>query len=166
MNEKVNNDYKYRCKLCNKNQSSASSLCNHNKKFHIPNVSNNIPNVSNNIPVINNKNTCKHCYKLYSSPQNRWKHEQKCKENKINDDKLKILENTISQLQQQIQNIVNEKGKVHHKTLQKINKQVTNTINNTNNNNGTIIHNTFVKFSDVSYDKIFNEKQLLSILHP
>ena len=170
----LNKDGCYLCNICIKGYSSYKSLWNHNKKFHIPNVSNNIPkvsnnipNVSNNIPVINNKNTCKHCYKVYSSPQNRWKHEQKCKENKINDNKLNILEKTILQLQQQIQTIVKEKGKVHHKTLQKINKQVTNTINNTNtnNNNGTIIHNTFVKFGDVSYEKIFNEKQLLSILN-
>ncbi len=127
------------------------------------------PIVSNNIPIVsNNKNTCKYCYKVYSSPQNRWKHEQKCKKVKIIDDKVKNLEDTILQLQQQIQHIVNEKGKIHHKTLHKINKQITNTINNTNNNNtnnGTIINNTFVKFGDVSYDKIFNEKQLLSILN-
>ena len=82
-------------------------------------------------------------------------------ENQINNENVDILKETVQQLQLQIQNILNEKGKLHHKTLQKINKQVTNTINNINNNNntnnGTIINNTFVKFGDVSYDKIFSE---------
>ena len=38
----------------------------------------------------------------------------------------------VIELQKQIQSILNEKGKLHHKTLQKINKQITNTINNNN----------------------------------
>ena len=166
MNEKVNNEYYFRCKLCNKNYSSASSLCNHNKKFHNDNVLKSSDNVLKSSDDNIKKYCCRKCNKTFFNVKTRWSHEQICQQTyNINDDKFKILEDTISQLQQQIQKIVNEKGKVHHKTLQKINKQVTNTINNTNNNNGTIIHNTFVKFGDVSYDKIFNEKQLLSILN-
>ena len=34
MNEKVNNKVNFRCNICDKIYSSASSLCNHNKKFH------------------------------------------------------------------------------------------------------------------------------------
>ncbi len=182
MNKKVNDTKVFRCKICNKDYSSASSLCNHNKKFHsdvvsknipdvsknIPDVSKNIPDVSKNIPVINKK-TCKYCYREYSSPQNRWKHEQKCTIKKVNDNKVTILEKTVMELQKQIENIIKEKGHVHHKTLQKINNQVSNinngNINNGNVNNGTVINNTFVKFGDVSYEKIFNEKELLSILN-
>ena len=71
----LNNDRYYCCNICNKDYSSYKSLWNHNRKFHYNNVSNNIPIVSNNIPIVsNNKNTCKYCYKVYSSPQNRWKH--------------------------------------------------------------------------------------------
>ncbi len=32
--EKVNVHSEYRCKICNKNYSSKSSLCNHNARFH------------------------------------------------------------------------------------------------------------------------------------
>ena len=89
MNKKVNDYIILRCNICNKQYSSHSSLCNHNKKFHsynsIPVVSNNIPVVSESIPIVSiiniDKNTCKICNKKYSSPQNRWKHEQKCKNN-------------------------------------------------------------------------------------
>jgi len=165
----LNNDRYYCCDICNKEYSSYKSLWNHNKKFHYNNVlkssdngqkcSENVLKSSDNIK----KYYCRKCNKNFFNVKTRWSHEQKCKENKINDNKLNILEKTILQLQQQIQTIVKEKGKVHHKTLQKINKQVINTINNTNNNNtnnGIIINNTFVKFGDVSY-----EKQLLSILN-
>jgi hypothetical protein len=38
MNNKVNNFSSFNCNICNKYYSSKSSLCNHNKKFHITNV--------------------------------------------------------------------------------------------------------------------------------
>ena len=67
MDEKVNNKSEFRCKICNKDYASKSSLCNHNKKFHHNDVSKNIPNVSicvsKNIPNVSNniidRNTCK-----------------------------------------------------------------------------------------------------------
>ena len=34
MNKKVNYKNDFRCNLCDKKYASASSLCNHNKKFH------------------------------------------------------------------------------------------------------------------------------------
>ena len=64
MNEKVNSNILFRCITCNKNYSSKSSLCNHNKKFHSkpcvvqcnPNVSQCNPNViQNNVAIINKK---------------------------------------------------------------------------------------------------------------
>ena len=200
MIKKMNLTQMYTCNICNKEYSSQSSLCNHNKKFHkqtvsnnnpdIPNnklnVSNNTPNipnnklnVSNNIPIVSNKNTCKFCNKIYSTPQNRWKHEQKCKmkvvdnnkiptidNNKIEqlEEKNKVLEETINELKEQFALILKEKGKIHHKTLQKINNQLNN-INNGSINNGQIINNTFVKFGDVDYQKILNNKQVRHILN-
>ncbi len=185
MNNKVNYQKEFRCNLCDKVYSSASSLCNHNKKFHNENVqkcsinvqkcsinvqkcSINVQKCSNNVQKcsINKSLTCEHCNKIFNNRSTKSMHKKICQnttndylQNTTND----YLQNTVLQLQLQIDNIIKEKGTLHHKTLQKINKLVTNTINNTNN--GTIINNTFVKFGNVSYDKIFNEKQLLSILN-
>ncbi len=171
MNKKVNNEKVYSCKLCNKEYSSASSLCNHNKKFHNEYLCNGKSKVSHLVSQQSAKSksninvyTCRYCNVIYKHKQSRWKHEQKCKIKEINDNKVTILEKTVMELQKQIESIVKEKGRVHHKTLQKINNQVSNTING-NVNNGTVINNTFVKFGDVSYEKIFNEKQMLSILN-
>jgi hypothetical protein len=80
--------------------------------------------------------------------QYKWKHEKACKikeNNKIEqlEEKNKKLENTVNELKLQVAEILKEKGKIHHKTLQKINNQLNNNINNINN--GTIINNTYVK---------------------
>jgi hypothetical protein len=175
----------YSCNICNKLYSSYKSLWNHNKIFHsinvstnipnvstnipnvstnIPNVSTNIPNVSTNIPnvstnVIIDKTLCKYCNKKYSTPQNRWKHEQKCKIQETKDNEIEKLKKTIKEMKTQIAIILKEKGKIHHKTLQKINNQLNNT------NNGTIINNTYVKFGDLDYQNILNNKQIKHILN-
>ena len=64
---------------------------------------------------------------------------------------------------------VKEKGKMHHKTLQKINNQLNNTINTNNSNNninsGNIINNTFVKFGELEYQKVLNNNQIKQILN-
>jgi hypothetical protein len=145
MSEKVNHITNYICNICNKQYSSQSSLCNHNKKFHKKNVSNNIPvnniPVNNTIPIVNNnvlnvpnniinKNTCKFCYKIYSTSQNRWKHEQKCKIKKENNNKIeqleeknKILEETIKDLNINKIDKLEEKNKVFKKTIKKLKTQ-------------------------------------------
>jgi hypothetical protein len=179
MSEKVNHKSEFRCNICNKYYSSASSLCNHTKKFHTNNINQNQllstknqPNINQHLYLQISKYNCRYCSKIYYKLQSRWKHEQKCKvitENKNNDcfyelkEKNKELENIIHNLQKQITEIVKIKGRVHHKTLQKFNNQVTNTINNTNT--GTIINNTNVKFGDVSYEKIFSNQEILAILN-
>jgi len=170
MDEIVNNKSEFRCKICNKDYASKSSLCNHIKKFHNNDVSKNIPNVSicvsKNIPNVSNniidRNTCKFCKKIYSSPQNRWKHERKCK---LKDYSEKSIHETIIELKKQVAFLLQEKGRIHHKTLQKINNQLTNITNNntTNTNNGTI-NNTYVNFGSIDYEKIFTPKQICNIL--
>ncbi len=171
MNKKVNNENIYRCKNCNKLYASASSLCNHNKHYHrdcsLIKSENGLIKSENSLIKSENKikkYICRYCNKEYNNKQSRWSHEQKCKIMHENKEDINKLKTTINELKQQIENIIKEKGHVHHKTLQKINNQVSN-INNGNVNNGTVIHNTFVKFGDVSYEKIFNEKELLSILN-
>ncbi len=63
-------------------------------------------------------------------------------------------------MSEQIAQLLNEKAKIHPKTLQKINKNLINNINN-----GTIINNTFVKFGKVELSSILNTKEILSILN-
>ena len=58
--------------------------------------------------------------------------------------------------------ILQEKGKMHPKTLQKINNQLNNTINT---NNCNIINNTYVKFGELDYEKILNSSQVKNILN-
>ena len=149
MTEKVNFISKYICNTCNKIYSSQSSLCNHNKKFHkenVKNVVNSSHNVCNNVVnsshnVCNNVVnclTCKFCNKSFQNRSNRWRHEKKCviqleENNKIKEEnnKIKELEETINELKKQVSTILQEKGKIHHKTLQKqpsINNQLINLI--------------------------------------
>jgi hypothetical protein len=167
----IKNRY-YSCEKCNKDYSSYKSLWNHNKKFHDNYINQNQllstidqPNINQN-QLLNGKYNCRYCSKSYDIIQSRWKHEQKCKNIlKDKNDRVKILEETIDDLKQQITNILKEKGHLHHKTLQKFNNQVTNTIQNMNINNGTIINNTYVKFGDICYEKIFSNSEILSILN-
>jgi len=184
MTEKVNLISKYICKICNKEYSSQSSLCNHNKKFHKVNVVNcggNIVKCGDNVVhrgdnvvksddnVVKSDDNivkiyiCSICNKKFNDRSNKWKHEKKCKEN--NQNEIEDLKNTINVMKEQIASILKEKGKVHHKTLQKINNQLTNINNNGNINNGKIINNTFVKFGDVDYQRILNNKQVKHILN-
>ena len=141
-----------------------------NVSIDIPNVSIDIPNVSIDIPNVFNNNQinkiCKFCNKKYSSPQNRWKHEQKCKikYNNITTNEITILKNTIDELKNKVALIIKEKGKIHPKTLQKINNQLNN-INNGNINNNKIINNTYVKFGNLDYQKILNNNQIKQILN-
>jgi len=173
MNEKVNYNKKYSCKICNKLYSSNSSLCNHNKKFHNE-ISYNIkPNISINSsydkPNINQfsatKYNCDFCNKNYLHFQSRWRHQQKCKINKNNE--IEDLKKTINELKSQVSEILKEKGKIHHKTLQKINNQLNHNINNQQNNinNGKIINNTYVKFGNLEYQQVLSDKQIRQILN-
>jgi len=176
------------CNICNKNYTSYKSWWNHTNKFHttssdnilkssdnIPKSSDNILKSSDNIPKsFDNKiYNCRKCNKIFYNVKTRWSHEQKCKQietTKINqlEKKNKELENTINEMKKQFSLIIKEKGKIHHKTLQKINNQLNNNINNNSNNNinnGNIINNTFVKFGDLEYNKILNNDQIKKILN-
>lgn len=77
------------CFLCNKEYSSASSICNHNKKFHseykmnvntnVNNVNANVNNVNTNVNSISENNviSCKYCNKTFSSRQSKSLHLKK-----------------------------------------------------------------------------------------
>ena len=169
MNGKVNINKDYRCNLCNKQYASHSSLCNHNKKFHNTIVVHKGTNVV--LPVVvcgtsmsNNKCKCKFCNKLFNDRSNKYKHEKICKK-KINNSEIETLKNTINEMKKQFSLILKEKGKMHHKTLQKINNQLNNTTNSNNINSGNIINNTFVKFGELEYQKVLNNSQIKQILN-
>jgi len=116
-------DRRYSCKICNKDYSSASSLWNHNKKFHNDDVvivgKNEVKNEvilgKNEVSmvIVNNKQ-CKFCNKILNDRSYKYKHEKKCKIKKF-DDKNKI--NNINN-----NNIITNN----------------NNSNNNNNNNNTI----------------------------
>ena len=99
---------KYSCKICNKNYSSASSLCNHNKKFHFINKTKPIIDQSshnqkpiidqsshNQKPIIIINTQCKYCNKIFSHYNNKWRHEKTCK-NIVNNNQI-INNNQITQ---------------------------------------------------------------------
>ena len=170
----------YTCILCNKLYSSYQSLWIHNKKYHKTNISkksaDNKPNISqisadskpNNIQISADnkiKYNCKFCNKIYLHCQSRWRHEQNCKIN--NNNEIEKLKKTINEMKEQFVLILKEKGKMHHKTLQKINNQLNN--NSHNNINNSIItnniNNTYVKFGELDYQKILNGKQIKHILN-
>jgi len=166
MNNKVNDKSEFKCNICIKYYSSKSSLCNHNKKFHI-NDNNTLPQKPLFLPhktvvspqISSKIFECNFCNKIFTRKDNLHRHYKKCKNKENNEDKIKQLEATINELKIQVQTILNEKGKIHHKTLQKINNQLNNI------NNGSIINNTYVKFGDLDYEKILNSKQVKNILN-
>jgi len=165
----------YTCKICNKDYSSYKSLWNHNKKFHNTNVEiveKNVEIVEKNVEIVekNKSLICEFCNKLFNLRSTKSHHKKICKlanNNKINkidqleekNKELETLKNTINELKNQVSLILKEKGKIHHKTLQKINNQLNNI------NNGNIINNTFVKFGDLEYKKILNNSQIKQILN-
>ena len=167
------------CKVCNKDYSSYKSLWNHNNKFH----NNNLPHTtskplnftSNSLNFTSNSLNfeCIFCNKIFNRKDNLQRHNKTCKlinNNKINkieqlEEKNKELENTINEMKKQFSLILKEKGKMHHKTLQKINNQLNNTTNSNNINSGNIINNTFVKFGELEYQKVLNNSQIKQILN-
>ena len=139
----INKNIDFPCNLCNKYYASQSSLCNHNNKFHKDNIIYCEPKQYN----------CSYCNKIFKMRQYKWKHEQSCKiknntqeNNNLQEIKKqnKHLIKTINELKLQVSMIIKEKGKIHHKTLQKINNQLNSNNNNqlNNINNENIINNT------------------------
>jgi hypothetical protein len=123
MNEKSESKNKLYCKLCDKNYKSMSSLCNHNKKFHSKIVSitqSNGINQKNDVIIEsplpeNNKNQiliCKYCTKNFSHRNNRWRHEQKCK-NIYDETKSKEKEKEIELEKIKLEQINAEKEKIN-----------------------------------------------------
>ena len=150
----------HRCNICNKYYSSQSSLCNHIKKYHNPNLKKGNTTVTNS----NNIFKCQKCSLTFNNRQTKWRHEKTC-ENPIMD--LNIIEKKLEEFKNTILEMIRKEAKIHPKTLQKINKQlINNTTNNiTNTNNGTIINNTLVKFGNEQLASLLSHKDMLKIIN-
>jgi len=168
MELKVESKVDFPCNICNKNYSSYKSLWNHNNKFHTKYIFKKTQKPSNSPQKSSiSLNECTFCNKSFNRKDNLLRHKKTCQikinNNKIDEleEKNKKLEETINKLKNQVSLIIKEKGKIHHKTLQKINNQLN--INNAKITNN--INNTYVKFGDVDYEKVLNNKQIKHILN-
>ena len=168
----------YKCDICNKIYSSYKSLWNHNKRFHI-NINTNVNNVNINVNTnvntnVNNVNIikCNNCNKIFKIRSTKSEHKKKsCKLNpNINNNELIELKNKNIELENSLKEIkellIN--SKIHHKTLQKINKQLNTTNNNNNitNNNNVTINNTInlVSLGSENLSDVLNKREKLNIL--
>ena len=162
------NKKEYLCKICNKNYASASSLCNHNKKFHNNVQKNNDQLLSTSCQLLSTsgqllstKNKCdvlecKYCNEKFNIRQTRWKHEQKCK---IKDnEKLKIENN---KLKYEIELLKNNSNQI---ITTNNNNQIT--TNNKNSNNNNTVNNTIniIKFGSEKLSEILTENEMMKII--
>jgi hypothetical protein len=173
----------YKCKHCNKEYASASSRCNHIKKFHKPpvvkeseknskkdeknhekseNVVINVASVENNNSL---SNECKFCKKKLCDRFYRWKHEKKCS---VKEDKNNKVDTEPPISRTDVVNIFKEmlsSMKIHPKTLEKINNQLINS-NNSNSNNTVINNNNIIiPLSEQNLKEVLNKSDKMAILN-
>ena len=147
------------CNICNKFYGSASSLCNHNKKFHTSNGG--TPGVLEG--TLKKTYNCDYCNKIFNDKSNKYKHHKICKfknniiNNTTNNTNIisslsceycnKVFATRQSKSKHKIKtckfknNIINNTTKIHSKTLQ---------INNTSNND-IVINNKIIKSNDNNF---------------
>jgi hypothetical protein len=178
----------YVCKLCNKNYKSKQSLWNHTNTYHklsckpyisqtsLPydkseKIVSNLSAIVSHTVFKNQDDTpegycCEYCGTSYSHRQSKYRHQLKCKNKSVEEDKkpeqnqkeiinllleqiktqkeqlehFKEQEKQNQEIKKTLMDLINKNCKVHPKTLQKINKQLNgdnNTINENNINNTT-----------------------------
>jgi len=172
----------YKCLLCIKEYASASSLSNHNKKFHSINTTN------KKTPIVvsqkNNEYQCRYCIKSYKLFQSRWFHEKKCKNTvkkkedtieKISEEnkKLKLNQEALTKTIIKLQNKLIKTTSLTTKSFKSINKLLMersyymNQSHNTNSLN-TINNNNHIQICNVGSEDILNvltEQQKKQILN-
>lgn len=146
-------DEKLKCTPCNKYYKSASSLCNHKKKFHLLDKTKDNQNITmydytcnlniikSGYPESADKYKCRYCDRGFKYNQNKWRHEKTCNNMYIkNMDELKkennMLKKDMDEIKQIVNDLLNKNCKIHYKTLNKINNSA-----GRDQNNG-IINNT------------------------
>jgi hypothetical protein len=150
--------------------------------------------VNTNVNTVNIKHAtkvkqyfCSKCDKVFNLRQGRYQHEKNCKVNKEeNKDKeikqlelelkkkeeenIKIREeftNAIIEIKKEFVDLIKKNGNVSSENLKQINNKVQKVNNKygTNNvNNGQIINNTYVKFGNLDYKKIFSDKEICKMM--
>jgi hypothetical protein len=136
--------------------------------------------------------SCNYCGTIYLHRQSKYKHQLKCKNKIVEKEKLsgqnqkeiinllmeeiktykeqfKEQEKQNQEIKKTLMNLINKNCKVHHKTLQKINKQLTgdhNTINENNNINKGTINNTYniIALGHENLTDVFSKKEKMNIL--
>ena len=188
---KVNSEFY--CDICKKYYKSKHSLCNHNRRFHKKSVnlsqnehfeSQNEHLLSQNEHLLsqNEHFECRYCNKNYKHIQSKNRHEKNCNKNieKVLNEKCEKLEKEneelklnfqkqMTEMKEQIKQLLNTNCKIHPKTLQKINKQLNNNINNNINTQNNIQNQqtnniNIIGFDKMNLDDIFSEKEQLKIL--
>jgi hypothetical protein len=166
----------FKCKICIKQYKSYQSLWNHNHKFH-SNITIQKPTITNQIPSIKQpeiqpvitgcKYICKFCNKSFNHYNNKWRHQKTCKHKSNIVEENKLLKQSLDEIKKQLLTIMNDKCKIHPKTLNKINKQINNTnSNNTNNTNNGIINNYItVALGKENLAEVLSKKEKLDILN-
>jgi hypothetical protein len=170
----------FNCKVCNKQYKSYQSLWNHNNKFHKDennhgttettiNDTNNIEKttIEQPIPVIN-KYLCEFCNKEFNHYNNKWRHQKTCKQKNYIIEENKSLKETIDEMKKQLLTVMNDKCKIHPKTLNKINKQINNTntnSNNTNNINNGTVNNYIISLGKENLAEVLSKREKINILN-
>ncbi len=170
----------YKCNTCNKIYKTYQTLWKHNKTFHTNIIHTNLKTsdnllkcsdkllkTSDNDILYTNKKEylCRKCNKQFLNIKTRWSHEQKCKE-----ENTKIKEqfnNAIIEIKKEFIDLI-KNNNINPDNLKQINNKVQKVNNKygTNNvNNGQIINNTYVKFGNLDYTKIFSEKEICKLMN-
>jgi hypothetical protein len=170
----------FKCKICIKQYKSYQSLWNHNHKFH-SNITIQKPTITNQIPSIKQpeiqpvitgcKYICKFCNKSFNHYNNKWRHQKTCKHKNNIVEENKLLKQSLDEIKKQLLTIMNDKCKIHPKTLNKINKQINNSntnsnnTNNTNNTNNGTINNYIISLGKENLTEVLSKKEKINILN-
>ena len=132
--------------------------------------------------------SCDYCGTIYLHRQSKYKHQLKCKNKIVEKEKLsgqnqkeiinllmeeiktykeqfKEQEKQNQEIKKTLMNLINKNCKVHHKTLQKINKQLNGDHNTVNENNTTnnITYN-IIALGHENLTDVFSKKEKMNIL--
>ena len=164
----------YLCEPCNKKYKSYQSLWNHHHKYHNdskkPKSAFNQPNISQisafNQPNISQKSaynqptkfSCRYCKKYFIHIQSRWRHENKCQNEKTVNDNIRneIKLELKNELKNEIKNELKHEIKNNSKSTTNIKVQG-NVINGNNHDSGPkqIIYKTGTENVDLlNYDEV------------
>jgi hypothetical protein len=157
----------HECKYCDKNYKHRQSLNNHINSKHPQNNSKTPQNNSNNLYITQNKSEkyeCEYCFKLLSRQDNLKRHLKICKVKKGHFEEYYEMKQEIIELKNKVKELMNDKCKIHPKTLQKINNQM-NAENMTNIQNQNNIEIKINGFSKENIETLFSDKEKVKILN-